>query len=166
MKIRKFNELYTPEEKPNWESGDSNFYTFDCNITVKANSQEEAEDKMAIIANHPDMELGLYTLSVSSEDGEVTSNTKPFAGDMDSEDELISDEIAPENVMERKRNIMSGKFVHGVEYSQDGKVSGNNFAGRKPKKKGDHKPRYTRLKTEEEKKKWPDAKKHGFDTNL
>lgn len=72
MKIKRFeeiNEIY--EQKPkNWKEGDSNYYTFTCDITVRANSMEEAEDKMEFIANaNEDVELGAYALSYATENG-------------------------------------------------------------------------------------------------
>ena len=75
MKIKKFNELnerYEQKPKPNWgeDTDVNNYYTFTCDITVRANSQEEAEDKMEFIANqNDDVELGIYTLSYATEGG-------------------------------------------------------------------------------------------------
>ena len=55
MKIKKVNELYQQEPKSN-DPG-ANYYTFRCDVTVKASSLEEAEDKMSLIANNPDFDL-------------------------------------------------------------------------------------------------------------
>lgn len=72
MKIKKFNELYEQLPKQNW-GGDTdkrNYYTFTCDITVRADSQEAAEDKMEFIANqNEDVELGVYNLSYATEGG-------------------------------------------------------------------------------------------------
>lgn len=73
MRIQKFNELYEQTPKENWGSDidSKNYYTFTCDITVRANSQEEAEDKMEFIANqNEDVELGVYNLGYSTEKGE------------------------------------------------------------------------------------------------
>jgi hypothetical protein len=72
MKIQKFNELYEQQPKENWGSDkdETNYYTFTCDITVRAASQEEAEDKMEFIANQDaDVELGVYHLNYATEDG-------------------------------------------------------------------------------------------------
>src|ERR1017187_1073849 len=72
MKIKKVNELYEQLPKENWGSDTdvNNYYTFTCDVTVRANSQEEAEDKMEFIANNnPDVELGMYNMSHATEGG-------------------------------------------------------------------------------------------------
>lgn len=72
MKIKKFNELYEQKPKPGFGSDmdKTNYYTFTCDITIRANSQEEAEDKMEFIANqNEDVELGVYNLSYATEGG-------------------------------------------------------------------------------------------------
>ncbi len=73
MKIQKFNELYEQQPKENWgsDTDTTNYYTFTCDITIRANSEEEAEDKMEFIANgSPDVELGVYHLNYATENGE------------------------------------------------------------------------------------------------
>ena len=72
MKVKKFNELYEQQPKQGWgsDTDKTNYYTFTCDITVRANSQEEAEDKMEFIANqNEDVELGVYNLSYVTEGG-------------------------------------------------------------------------------------------------
>lgn len=73
MKIQKFNELYEQQPKENWgsDTDTTNYYTFTCDITVRAASQEEAEDKMEFIANQDaDVELGVYHLNYATEKGQ------------------------------------------------------------------------------------------------
>ncbi len=45
MKIQKFNELYEQQPKDNWgsDTDKTNYYTFTCDITIRANSEEEAD---------------------------------------------------------------------------------------------------------------------------
>jgi hypothetical protein len=99
MKIQKFNELYEQNPKDsNWgnDTNDTNYYTFTCDITVRATSQEEAEDKMEFIANqNKDVELGVYNLSYSTENGESKINGL--------EAEETSNEIAPNNMLESRK---------------------------------------------------------------
>ena len=98
MKIRKFNELYEQEPKENWGSdiSNTNYYTFTCDITVRASSQEEAEDKMEFIANQSqDVELGVYNLSYKTENGEGK-----MAGEEQKEPTPMNQ---PQNVMEKKK---------------------------------------------------------------
>ncbi len=74
MRIKKVNEFYESKPKENW-GPEGNYYTFTCDITVKASSLENAEDKMEFIANgSEDIVLGLYTLSHSTENGEPKVN--------------------------------------------------------------------------------------------
>lgn len=102
MKIKKFNELYEQQPKPNWgdDTDKTNYYTFTSDITIRANSQAEAEDKMEFIANqNEDVELGVYNLSYATENG-----VGRMVGVEDSPKEVNSN-IASPDVLERRKNI-------------------------------------------------------------
>lgn len=89
----KFNEKYDQLPKENWTNEDSNYYTFSVDLTVKAETQEEAEDKMEVIANNPDFDLGSYKLTASTIDGvSSVSNTSSNFND---------DEILPHIIGDR-----------------------------------------------------------------
>lgn len=101
MKIKKFNELYeqTPKEKWGSDVDENNYYTFTCDITVRAKNQEDAEDKMEFIANQdPDVELGTYNLSASTVDGKGTLHgvKEPVSDDM---------HMATPDVLESRKEI-------------------------------------------------------------
>ena len=103
MRLMKFNELY--EQQPKEFDASSNTFTFKCDITVRANSQEEAEDKMEFIANQdPDVELGFYELDASMVGGKgVLHGVKPFAGPLE-EEPTISSELPARDVMEARKH--------------------------------------------------------------
>jgi hypothetical protein len=103
MKIKKFNELYEVGEKPKWQEDGSNYYTFNADITIKASSQEEAEDKMEIIANNPDMQLGRYDLDMSTEGGEFKAVGYPKKSAEIEEPTNIADESTLESKRYKKR---------------------------------------------------------------
>jgi len=112
MKIQKFNELYEQNPKQDWgsDTDKTNYYTFTSEITVRANSQEEAEDKMEFIANqNPDVELGIYNLNYATEGGKGR---------------VVGQETSDiqQNVMESKDSKIKTKEISSAGFkSKDGK---------------------------------------------
>jgi len=76
MKIKRFNinERYAQVEN-DW-SDDDNLYTFEIDLTIRADSKEDAENKMEVISDNPDFEMGAYVLSHKSEGGEFVTESK------------------------------------------------------------------------------------------
>ena len=115
MRIRRFNEEY--EQQPKDWSREDNLYTFDLELTIRANSEEEAEEKMEVIDSNPDFQMGMYNLSHKTEGGETHMSriegdsplVDPAGAEAEMEMELEEEPMAMESNRIMKFNEMSAE---------------------------------------------------------